>query len=91
MPDKLSYPPVRNPNREINKIIEFFQMTNQPILFSSLDKRINSIKGGRTSARIVLQTDPMRLNNNPRLGTSSATTNVISTMKVLKINSPKNG
>lgn len=52
---------------------------------------INSIRGGRTSAKIVLQTAPIRDNKRSSCGINTATAKVQSTMKLLKISSPANG
>lgn len=89
--DKLSYPPVRNPSREISRIIEFLENTYQPMPPSSHDKMMNSISGGRTRAKTVEQTAPIKLSSRLRLGTSWAITNVTRTNEVLNKSSPING
>jgi hypothetical protein len=84
-----SYPPVRNPSRDKNKMIKFFTIINQLIWFFS--HIMNSMMGGRTRASTVLQTAPIKLSSKSSSGTSMATVNVKRTITLLNISSPRIG
>lgn len=53
---------MKNPRSAISRIVEFLIITNHPVEASSLDRTMNSIKGGRTRARTV-ETEDAKLEN----------------------------
>lgn len=86
-----SKPPVKKPSKAKIRMILFLKVIHHQVNLLSHGMMINSMMGGKTKAKTVLQTAPIKLSRRSSWGIKIATAKVTSTIKLLKRSSPMKG